>query len=930
MPPPNAHRDLLVGLLALQTGLIDWERMASAFDAWSRGEERPIADILVEQGLAPERRELLEALVAKHLAQHGGDLERGLASVQVETSTREALSRLEDPAIDQSLFHVASRSTEADTETIDVGDVTAARIASTESDGVRYRVIRPHRKGGLGAVFVAVDAELNRQVALKRILDERADDEATRQRFLLEAEITAGLEHPGIVPVYGLGVYRDGRPFYAMRFIQGDSLKEHIVAHHHRKRLSRAEGPRPKPRGLGPEVSSNLELSKLLRRFLDVCNAIEYAHRRGVLHRDIKPGNILIGKYGETLVVDWGLAKASGHVGVEASVTEPALTPAASSGSGETLPHSRVGTPAYMSPEQARGDLEHVGVASDVYGLGASLYYLLVGRPPFMGRDLPRILEEVVRGSFPRPREVDPTLDRALEAVCLKAMALRPEDRYPSPRKLADDLERWLADEPVEAYAERWPRRAARWSRRHATLVTSMGILMVAGLLALGGFAGMVSRQNARLRAAYDEVSRQRSRAEASGTLARRAVNEMLHEVAQKDLLNIPQGEPVRLRMAERAAAFIRELDGLAPSDDATLLDEARILDEVASLYRMVGNYGRSADEFTSGIAIVDRLRARDPANPRYIDALAHAESQLGELIRLRGGTFAEAEPHYRRAVTLAGELRRLDPNNPNYAKIHATTMNDLANSLSIAARDAEAEPFARDAVAAARVLRASLPEKPDPGRFHMDYMVLPMCRATCGEICLNLGRDDWEDHLRRAIEEAMVLSRTYPTSQDAPFILVESSRIVLRGITRDPARLPEALARFDDHVAMIADLSTSYPSVRVYQRHLTRVRADRGSLRLRAGQLAQAEEDLTFAHERLREWVSSEPKSIPALRELARVKGHTARLAERQGQAKAARSRIDEALALDRQALAIEPDNRALTAQLAEDEAYAKTLPNP
>src|SRR5262249_4094551 len=156
-------------------------------------------------------------------------------------------------------------------------------------------------------------------------------------------------------PVDGLGSYGDGRPYYAMRFIRGDSLKEAIDRFHADPALKSSPGRR------------SLELRKLLRRFLDVCNAIEYAHSRGVLHRDIKPGNIIVGKHGETLVVDWGLAKARGRTDLAAPVEERPLVPSSASGSAETLPGTALGTPAYMSPEQARGDLEHLGPRSDVY-----------------------------------------------------------------------------------------------------------------------------------------------------------------------------------------------------------------------------------------------------------------------------------------------------------------------------------------------------------------------------------------------------------------------------------------------------------------------------------------------------------------------------------------------------------------------------------
>src|SRR5207253_10066996 len=199
---------------------------------------------------------------------------------------------------------------------------------------------RPDGRGGLGRVSVAVDGELSREVALREIHEERADDPDSRARFVTEAEITGGVEHPGIVPVSGLGQYLDGRPFYAMRFIKGDSLLDAI------RRFREAERIHRDP------ATQSLALRQLLRRFIDVCNAVGYAHSRGVLHRDLKPGNVMLGQYGETLVVDWGLAKPLGASDADAGGEAP-LRPTSGSGSAPTELGQAVGTPSYMSPEQA-------------------------------------------------------------------------------------------------------------------------------------------------------------------------------------------------------------------------------------------------------------------------------------------------------------------------------------------------------------------------------------------------------------------------------------------------------------------------------------------------------------------------------------------------------------------------------------------------
>ena len=296
-----ADRNLLFGLLALQNGMIDQSALVAAFHAWTRDKSRSIAEILLVQGaIDADDRALLEGLATKHLKRHGDDVEKSLAAVPAPRSVVTGLVATGDVDVIATLGHAGSGPRSTLTDEGREADATAS-MGRSPGDGQRFRVLRPHARGGLGAVFVALDAELNREVALKQILDHHADDPNSRTRFVLEAEITGGLEHPGIVPVYGLGSDGGGRPYYAMRFVRGDSLKDAIAGFH------------ADPTMKDDPSRRSLALRKLLRRFVDVCNAIEYAHTRGVIHRDIKPANIIVGKYGETLVVDWGLAKAVGE-----------------------------------------------------------------------------------------------------------------------------------------------------------------------------------------------------------------------------------------------------------------------------------------------------------------------------------------------------------------------------------------------------------------------------------------------------------------------------------------------------------------------------------------------------------------------------------------------------------------------------------------
>jgi hypothetical protein len=431
-----------------------------------------------------------------------------------------------------------------------------------------YELLEEVARGGMGIVYKARQMSLNRLVALKMILAGSVASSRDNQRFRAEAEAAANLDHPHIVPIYEIGDH-EGQQYYSMKFVEGTSLAAH---------------PRGDPRA---EVAG----------LVTVARAVHHAHQQGVLHRDLKPSNVLVDPQGTWFVTDFGLAKRM--AGADRSLTE----------SGQIL-----GTPRYMAPDQAAGRKD-LTVATDVYSLGVILYERLTGRPPFVGEDALTLLRQVREAEPPRPSSIRPGLDRDLETVVLKCLDKDPARRYPGAEALADDLDRWLAGEPIMARPVTRLERAAKWARRKPTLAApyTLGLLAVV----LGGLAGAAvwqwrAAQRARdaAKSAQAEAERQRDRADlARGQADTRAKAEIdrIHEQTKKGAFIDPQlaQEPTKDQI-ENGDALNLAVAHLSDPKLGALVSRAAEVPVAASLVAEVP-FESASDRVTF---ILDELRA--------------------------------------------------------------------------------------------------------------------------------------------------------------------------------------------------------------------------------------------------------------------------------------------------------------------------------
>lgn len=336
-----------------------------------------------------------------------------------------------------------------------------------KSGSLKYDDFKPLTEGGTAALQTCLDRNLHRTVVYKSLHPHLADDEVETARFVREARVTAMIPHPGTVPLYELGRDRHGKPYFTMKKLEGRDLRSILADINDRNHRTEEFYPR----------------ERLIDILIGAAQTVSYAHVQGVVHRDLKPANLLIGEFGEVMVLDWGLAKIRGE-----ATPDEAMPPRGVKGVELelTMPGRRFGTPLYMSPEQARGDA--TDERTDVYALGIVLFEILTGRPLVFGKELDDVLDQILERPTPEPREVAPKRDipTELEAICMRCLAKNPDERYPGVQALIKDLQAYQDDHPdqVRAYDGSWYDPLRRLRRRYQVLI-SAGIGLVVGAAAM-------------------------------------------------------------------------------------------------------------------------------------------------------------------------------------------------------------------------------------------------------------------------------------------------------------------------------------------------------------------------------------------------------------------------------------------------------------
>lgn len=690
------ERDQLYRVLAIQLGLLDATRLEQ-FSKDSDESGVSFAYLILERaGLSDHDQQGLRWLVERTLAtqqvatNHGSIESTGATGLQTPQLPGESkfLSTIIKPLPQRSIIVSATPPSKP--------ALTATATSGIMSSADRYVEKRFHAKGGIGQVWLARDLNFGREVALKELLPERRD-ELSERRFLIEAKVTGQLEHPGIVPVYDLHTEGTTGAFYTMRFIQGRTLRDEIREFHGKKDTGQ---------------SRSLGQANLLNSFIAICNTIEYAHSRGVIHRDLKGQNVAIGEFGEVIVLDWGLAKVWHEGEAEANATHVLRD----SSSESTHDGAIIGTPAFMSPEQAIGQNDRVGPRSDIYSLGVMLYEILTGQTPFKSDDLRDLLKQVVSAPPLPPTKIAATVPKSLEAVCLKALAKRPEDRYGSARELADEVRRFLADEPVEARPDSIAMRAARWGRRHRTTVISAASILVMLVIGLTTGAALLANANQKINDQRIVAQKNAEQANINFTEALSTVNNFFTVISENRLLNVPGMAPLRDELLQNAADYYTRFASQDAENPELQVNLADTHIRIARIRMMLGRDDEAREELQKAMTIHDRMTASGTGDA--LGPVKYAGIIVGfATLEKKQGNSRDAQSQYQKAIEVLEQHTKKFPGDEE-------AINQLAQYYSIYSNYLYQTSSVSDATASITksidLSRSLVAAKPDAAAFQL------------------------------------------------------------------------------------------------------------------------------------------------------------------------------------------------------------------
>lgn len=707
-------------------------------------------------------------------------------------------------------------------------DADGATVATKRQSIGGYEILQETGRGGMGVVYQARQRGLGRIVALKMVLSPH--DERERARFRAEAEATARLSHPNIVPIYEVGE-DEGRPFLSMEFVAGTSLE---------KRLATSV--------LAPKDAAEL--------LFTISGAVAYAHEQGIIHRDLKPANILLRDEG-------GRIKSESHAASSLipKITDFGLAKILDDGQARQQSLAIVGTPSYMCPEQSAAN-GIIGPAVDVYALGAILYETLTGRPPFRGPTAIDILAMVRTHEPVPPSQLTASIPRDLETICLKCLAKLPEQRYTSANDLAEDLRRFLADEPILARPVSRVERTLRWCRRNpliAALVGGIALLLIAGTTVSTSLAiwALNERDRANLHAGQELSAREL--AEHRFTQAEQAVGKYLDGIESHPRLLEADFHELRKELLASAIPFYEEFVASKPGDAELEANRGRAYGRLGFIRKQMGSPEQATADYERMRDIFIRLSAADSD---YRSELAASHHQLGWTLSDRG-LLPAAELEYQRSLDLYRQLADEFPS--EHAHRHRVALGYRSLGLlwsNLSRRDA-AEQALRESLTRLETLVA---DHPDVVRYQEDVAGLHTFLANVLPID---DQDAREAEYRQSVELYKQLVAKHPNSPLHRYGLA-TARNNLGSMHMLRRRNDAALIELEQALEIRKQMAAEFPAVPLYQQLLAVAHKNLGASLRNVKRPEEAEQEMQIAMALLKQLAASYPDTPEHSRQLA------------------------------------------------------------